>query len=267
VALGLSLRLALVPLWFLMLWSLIPYVPGAMCLAGMHMLAPPWSFIASALKIVVPLLYGYWLVLNALDRRIESQPLMRRKLFLQMPIGLVVAIETILDFRVIAAVEPRSVSCCTSLFDMPTTTVTRAISSSTPIWTWLFVALSIVVIAMALMLRRRQPMFLRAALATAALATPPLFILALHTRLSPLLLRAPFHHCVFCVMQMSVDVPVASGLIIAGCWLAFVGGVLPSGVEERIYRAFLAKLLRLSVAALGIGGVMLAARTILTILS
>ncbi|KPJ53919.1 hypothetical protein AMJ39_02720 [candidate division TA06 bacterium DG_24] len=266
VALGLSLRLGLVPLWFLTLWSLISYVPGAMCLAGMHMLYPPWSFVASALKFVVPLMYGYWLVLNALDRKIESQPFMRRKLFLQAPIALLVLVESSLDFRVLAAVEPRSVSCCTSLFDMPTTAVTKAISSSTPVWAWTFVVLALAVIALALVVRRMPAIPLRAALVVAAAATLPIYILALHTKLSPLLLHAPFHHCVFCVMQMSVDIPVASGLIISGCWLSFVAGVLPSGVEQDVYRGLLDKLLRLSVGTLAVGGIMLAVRVFVTVL-
>jgi hypothetical protein len=264
VVVGLSLRLVLVPLWFLALWSLVPHVPGAMCLAGIHQLDTPWSFVASALKILAPLAYGYWLVINALDRRLSSQPLMRQKLRLLMPIALLAIIEGYLDLRVLGAVEPRSVTCCTSLFDMPTTPIATALATSTSVWMWGFVLLATAVVGMAALVGRCPTLPRRVALGASAAAAPVCLVLAVHTKLSPLLLDAPYHHCVFCVMQMSADVPFAIGLIIGGAWLATAAAMLPAiGVQEA-YRGLLTRLLRWSAVTLIGGMAILAVRVAVT---
>jgi hypothetical protein len=266
MAVGISLRLALVPLWFLTLSSLIPHVPGAMCLAGVHMLDSPWSFVASSLKIVVPLAYAYWLVLNALDRRVASQPLMRLKLLLLAPLAVLVLVESGLDFHVLASVEPRSVSCCSSLFDMPKSDLAKAVSSSTPLWVWMFAGLGAAAIGLSIVVSRRPTMLWRTILVTAASGTIVTFPLALHSKLSTVLLHAPFHHCLFCVIKMSVDVPVASALVIGGAWLAFVAGILPSRVRKRAHRTMLERLLAGAVAVLGSGMIILTVRTVVEVM-
>jgi hypothetical protein len=266
MAVGLALRLALVPLWFLTLSSLIPHVPGAMCLAGIHMLDTPWSFVASSLKIVVPLLYGYWLVLNALDRRMAGQPLLRLKLLLLAPVAVLLIVESGLDFHVLASVEPRSVSCCTSLFDMPRSDLAKAVSSSTSLWVWMFAGLGAAAMGLSIAVARRPTMLSRIVLVAAASGTIVTFPLALHSKLSTILLHAPFHHCLFCVIRMSVDVPVACALVIGGAWLAFVAGILPSRVQKRTYRAMLGRLLTGAVAVLGSGMLVLAVRTVMEVM-
>jgi hypothetical protein len=263
---GLSLRLVLVPLWFLTLSSLISHVPGAMCLVGVHMLDSPWSFVASALKIVVPLVYCYWLVLNTLDRRMGSQPLMRLKLLLLAPIAALLIVESGLDFHVLASVEPRSVSCCSSLFDMPDSNLAKAVSSSTSLWVWMFAGLGAAAVGLSIMVTRRPIMLWKIFLVAAASGTLVTLPLALHSKLSTVLLHAPFHHCFFCVIQMSADVPVACALVISGAWLAFVAGMLPSRVSKRTYRTILERLLTGAVAMLCSGMVILAVRTVLEVM-
>jgi hypothetical protein len=266
MAVGLSLRLALVPLWFLTLSSLVSHVPGAMCLAGVHMLDSPWSFVASSLKVVVPLIYGYWLVLNALDRRTARQPLMGLKLLLLAPIALLLIVESGLDLHVLASVEPRSVSCCTSLFDMPKSDLARAVSSSTSVWVWMFSCLGAAAIGLSTVVARRPTMLWRVLLVVAASGATLAFPLALHSKLSPILLHAPFHHCIFCVIKLSVDVPVACALVICGAWLAVVAGILPSRVQKRAYRAMLTRLLTGAAALLASGMTILAVRTVMAVM-
>jgi hypothetical protein len=266
MAVGLSLRLVLAPLWFLTLSSLIPHVPGAMCLTGVHMLDPPWSFVASALKIVVPLAYCYWLVLNLLDRRAARQSLLGLKLALLVPLALLVVVESGLDFHFIASVEPRTVSCCSSLFDKPVTDLGRAVSSSTPFWTVLFAVLGATVLALSAVVSRRPTTPWRAWLVSATLGAMVAFPLAIHSRLSPVLLQAPRHHCLFCVIQMSADVALACGMVVCGAWLAVVAGILPSRAPTRVYRTLLTRLLRGAAVLLGGGILLLATRTFLAVL-
>jgi len=261
MAVGLSLRLALVPLWFLTLSSLVSHVPGAMCVAGVHLLDSPWSWVATALKIAVPLAYGYWLVLNALDRGIARQPLMRLKLLLLAPLAVLVLVESILDLHFLASVEPRSVSCCMSLFDMPGPGLVKAISAGNPLWAWVFAGSGVAALGHAYLVAHRPSVARRILLTVAASATVVTFPVALHASLSPTLLHAPFHHCVFCVMQASLDVQVSIALVICGAWTALVAGILPSRVQKRAYRTTLMRLLAAAVAMLGGGMLILAVRT------
>jgi hypothetical protein len=69
------------------------------------------------------------------------------------------------------------------------------------------------------------------------------------------------------VIQRSADIALASGLVIAGCWLAVVAGLLPSRVQKRTYRRMLARLLRWATGLLGVGVLMLATRTVLAVLA
>jgi len=266
MAVGLSLRLVLVPLWFLTLGSLVPHVPGAMCLAGIHMLDAPWSFVATVLKLVVPLVYCYWLVLNVLDRRVARQPLLGLKLVLLVPIALLVIVESGMDFHFIASVEPRTVSCCSSLFDKPVTELGRAVSSNTPFWVWGFAGLGAATIGLSAVVARRPAVSWRVWLVMAALGTMAVFPLAIHSRLSSLLLNTPRHHCVFCVIQMSADVAVACGMVVCGAWLVVVAGLLPSRVPTRVYRTLLTRLLKGAAVLLGSGMLLLATRTFIAVL-
>jgi len=84
LSLGLILRFLMVPLWFWTLHSMIISIPGAMCLVGVHNTNAPLSYIASGLKLVMLPLYGYWLFLNYLDRKVVKQPFMKQKTFQHM---------------------------------------------------------------------------------------------------------------------------------------------------------------------------------------
>ena len=98
LALGFILRLFMVPLWFRSLHSMIISIPGAMCLVGVHNINPSLSYVASSLKLILPAFYGYWLILNQLDRKIATQPFMKQKLAALAPLGILIVIETILTF-------------------------------------------------------------------------------------------------------------------------------------------------------------------------
>lgn len=223
ITLGLYIRLALVPLWFLTLQSLIPSIPGAMCLTGVHMANTPFSFIASTFKFIIPLFYGYWLILNAIDRRIETQPFMKTKLSTLVPIGILMLAESSLDLKFLLPLQPRRVTCCTSVFDMPGEGVPEIITTSTWLWAVVFYILIAILIG-TLILIHKKPKYKNISRNFTGIAPVALvvFILALHTKISPLFLHAPFHHCVFCLWQNTWDVALITILIIVGLWLALI---------------------------------------------
>ena len=57
-------RILNVPIFFWMIQSLVPYCPGAMCSYGVINVGMPYSFIALVLKILLPFIYGIWLVIE-----------------------------------------------------------------------------------------------------------------------------------------------------------------------------------------------------------
>jgi hypothetical protein len=246
ICLGFSIRLFIIPLWFVTLQSLVPSVPGAMCMAGLHQSGAPFSYWATALKLLIPLAYLYWLVLNAVDRRIEAQPFMRKKLLLVMPLAFLMVAETFLDANFLYSIKPKVVSCCTSMFDIPRAGALKLIRKEAVTWTVLFYGS----IGFAIASYAVRRVFVRTAKAVSAVSSAlalVFLILMLHTKVSPVILEAPYHQCIFCLWQGSSDIAVASGSIIAGLWLTLVCALIP---DLKIYPAARAYLERIKPAAL-----------------
>lgn len=261
VGLNMYLRLFLAPFWFWTLQSLVPSIPGAMCLAGVHLANSPVSFISSSMKIVVPFFYAFWLIMNRTDRRIESQPLTQAKLFMLPALGLLTAAESLLDAYYLATLKPRPVPCCTSLFDLPSPNVPEIVSTNNWTWTIAFLSLSIIVLLSQILVRvtkRKSPL-----LDTAATLIPPctlvVFFLALHTKVSPLFLGISYHHCVFCLWQDSVLSLAFTILIVAGLCVAFSQPLILLLTPRSAYaavHAVLGKVARYGLASL-LGGIVL----------
>ncbi|MDY6971451.1 MAG: hypothetical protein SV775_03880 [Thermodesulfobacteriota bacterium] len=235
LSLGFFLRLLMIPLWFWTLHSMIKSIPGAMCLVGVHNISAPLSYIASTLKLVLPALYGYWLILNLLDRRIAAQPFMKQKLMFLIPLGLLILAETVLDVSFFFSAPPRQVSCCTSLFDIPREGVPHIVTEST--WTWVVVFYVLAVFTLAeivyfIIAQKRsastgkgkwfgkKSLMLCETLGIIFLFG--VFLLALHTRISPLFLGLPFHHCVFCLGQEVWDALFCFCMIFIGLGLLLI---------------------------------------------
>jgi len=221
---GASVRVIMVPLWFLMLQSLIPLVPGAMCLAGVHLAVPSYSWLASAMKLVLPLFYFTWIIIEIADRKIMSQPFLKfRHLFLMVVIIAVLA-ETFLDIKYLLAVKPVNVTCCTALFDMGSDNIPLLLTESH----WYFISafgLAMVMQTVFLLLPRKK----KIAFLFIILLAFTLFItlpLGLHTQISPLLLDAPFHHCIFCLLQNNFFMLAGGGVSLLVIYFSFAYGLM-----------------------------------------
>ncbi len=235
VSLGFLLRILMIPLWFWTLHSMIISIPGAMCLVGVHNINSPFSYLASGLKLVLPALYGYWLILNFLDRQMVTQPFMKQKLIFLAPLGVLILLETILDVSFFFSAPPRQVSCCTSLFDVPRENIPQIVSQSTYIWLIIFYVLTIfILVEMGYFFIAQKKskhsergwwfgnkplMGLETLLIILVFGV---FILALHTKLSPLFLHLPFHHCIFCLAQETWDALIFMGMILIGLILFLI---------------------------------------------
>jgi hypothetical protein len=222
IGVGLILRLFLVPLWFITLLKLMPTIPGAMCLTGVHMASPWYGFSATALKFGLPVLYAFWLVMNYLDRRVKSQPFMLTKLSLLWPIVGLMFIESYIDLSFLLKFEPKPTACCASVFDVPRPGMPGVLTHSG--WEFVvgfYIGLILLVVASFFIRRGENYNFrlLRYGIWLLLIWVPVSFLLALHTRLSPLFLQKPLHHCVFCLWQKTPDMLISTLLIIAGVWL------------------------------------------------
>lgn len=232
LSVGFFIRLMMVPLWFFSLHSMIISIPGAMCLVGVHNVNAPLSYIASTLKLVLPALYGYWLILNFLDRQAESQPFMKQKLIFIAPLGILILLETILDISFFFSNPPRQVSCCTSLFDVPMNNIPSVVLQSTWIWLIIFYILIPFILFELLyfFIAQKKSTYSvhkwwfgnKTVLFSETLLiafTFFVFILALHTKISPLFLKLPFHLCIFCLGQNVWDMLLSFILIFTGLML------------------------------------------------
>ena len=258
MGLGLFLRLFLVPLWFITFARLMPTIPGAMCLISVHLTSPLLGFSATALKFVLPLFYGYWLILNYLDRRVETHPFMHAKLVFLGPVFALMTLESFIDTRFLMRFEPKSTSCCTSIFDVPRPGVPEWLS-----WDgWGFVIgfyICLAVLVIVCWQKHYKPPGYVMWLLT--ILTPISFLLALHTKISPLFLNAPFHHCVFCLWQHNPDSIISTGLVVGGswlmaCYLAIISLKNYPPIKVQL-EGFLQRMLRYALGMLVAGGVLL----------
>ncbi len=226
---GFSLRIFMFPLWFFTLNSMIISIPGAMCLVGVHNVSPTVAYTSSALKLILPSLYLYWLVLNFLDRKVETQPFMKKKLWLLTPLGVLILTETVLDISFFFSVPPRQVSCCTSLFDVPRDDLLQIAVESTWRWVVIFYIMAAFFFSESVYFLTAQKkglisgknwwgakkwlIFLQTIL---ILSTMIVFILAFQTKIAPLFLKLPFHQCIFCLCQEVWDALLSFFMIFSG---------------------------------------------------
>ena len=231
---GLGLRLLMVPLWFATLQSLLGSIPGAMCLTGVHNCNTPYSYLASGLKLLLPPFYGFWLLLNALDRQLASQPFLRQKLLFLAPLGILLIGESLLDAYFFLSVPYRQVSCCSSLLDLPKASIAPTVTHA---WNGLALLYALLLFIGAEILYCFQIQKRSAAAAppwwfgnkvvmlwesALIVATFSILIYLLDVTLSPLFLHRPEHHCIFCLGQEVWDVLGAVGMIFLGLLLLLI---------------------------------------------
>ena len=221
---GACIRLIMIPLWFFMLFSIIPLVPGAMCLAGVHQAVKTYSWIASLLKVVLPLFYFSWIMMTVIDKKFVTPPFFKARHYLLFSIILLIFAEIFFDLKYLISLRPVQVTCCTALFDFSDGTVPEVFTESH----WYFVItfcllLMIQAILMMWFQKRKATYILIVICSIALIVTLPL---SLHSQLSPLILEAPFHHCIFCLLQ--INMPVLSGtmFLFISAYLSFTYGLM-----------------------------------------
>lgn len=220
---GTVVRVAMIPLWFFMLYSLIPVIPGAMCLVGVHMAVPDYAWIASSMKIVLPWLYVSWIIITVIDRRMADQPFLILRQVLLAPLILLTLIEGGIDIQFLTHIRPTPVTCCTAIFDFNPPGVPVVFNESH----WYFVIIFLVCVifqTMLIIMNRCSRLGYGFSLGMSVWLCISL-VLSLHTKLSPLILASPFHHCVFCLLQHNTYVLIGFMLVMFGIYFSFGAGL------------------------------------------
>ncbi|MCC6522773.1 MAG: hypothetical protein IT373_08945 [Polyangiaceae bacterium] len=217
------------PLWFAALSSLVPAIEGGMCMASVHALGAPVSWVASTLKGVVPAVLLYWLVVDRADRRRQDERLLAHKLRVLGAAAVAALVSALTDATFLFTLELRPSACCMSLFDGPGIgTGPDGVSG----WGWtvaLGAGLAVEAVALVLARVRRVAELARVLVLAAAPLVMASVVLALHTELGSAIMGRSYH-CLFCTWKNVPATFAATALVVVGAgWLAaraLLGGAL-----------------------------------------
>jgi len=210
-------RILNVPMFFWMIQSLVPYCPGAMCAYGVINVGAPYSTIALVMKIILPLVYGLWLVIEVSNRKQPKLPLIKglSRSFAVFLLPLVV-LDSAVDVLLVASIRPIYAPCCSSVYDVDPPFSPSALFG--PQVGMLIVLLTIIA-AFALIavqwFESRDKRLPSVALVLSVLVAV-LYLITLHDTLAPLVLGLADHHCPYCLFQEFPDTAIFAGLFWIG---------------------------------------------------
>jgi hypothetical protein len=213
----LAARLLNVPIFFWMLQSLVPYCPGAMCVYGVVNVGSPYSTIALLLKLILPFIYGLWIILEVANRR---QPLMpfTRNLARSFLVALVplVLVDSAVDVLLVSSIRPVYAPCCSSVYDIdPPFSPSAVLGPEIGMLIVLFtICLSLVLISVQWFSERSKHLPIVTFILSITVAL--LYLVTLHDTLAPLVLGLPDHHCPYCLFQEFPDTAIFAGLFWIG---------------------------------------------------
>lgn len=232
------------PLFYLLLQSFIPDVPGAMCIYGTTQVMPTWIGFLEVLKPIIFFLIGAWFIVYGMDLSTKAYHLMNRRVFLFWVVCFLAGVDAIGDMTLALTYAPPGipVTCCTVIGDIqfPVARIkTPAIlgAQGGELATDLYHGIhffGVGIIATLLWTRRwkadskGQVGWLLVSLLLAIGGTVITFV-AMVDRIGPRLMGLPHHHCPYCLLQY-VPVSIAFlGLELLGNFSlgwAFIAGTM-----------------------------------------
>jgi len=232
------------PLFYLMLQSFIPDVPGAMCIFGTTQVMPALIRSLEVFKPILFFLIGAWFILYGIDRSTKAYSLTRRKFLFFWVLCLLAGLDAIGDMALAITYAPPGipVTCCTVIGDIqfPVARIkTPAILGTRggELGTVLYHAIHLVTVGIValLLVTRRWEAYCKGHAGALWLS---LFLgvggivitwMAMIDRIGPILMKLPHHHCPYCLLQY-VPVSIAFlGLELFGTFSlgwAFIAGTL-----------------------------------------
>ncbi|MHA1882335.1 MAG: hypothetical protein ACTSUO_04745 [Candidatus Thorarchaeota archaeon] len=218
----LAARLLVVPIFFWMLQSLVPYCPGAMCASGVVNVSEPYSTISLVLKIFLPAVYGLWLVIELSNRGHPELPftrlLSRTFLILLLPL---VLIDSAVDVLLVTTIDPVYAPCCSSVYDVDPPFSPSALFG--PEFGILILALTVMISISVILIQWLEIKKPKLAYLSVALlgVIAFLYLITVHDTLAPIALGLSNHHCPYCLFQEFPDTALFAGLF----WIGVASGV------------------------------------------
>ena len=210
-------RLLIVPIFFWMLQSLVPYCPGAMCVYGVVNVGSPYSTIAIVMKLILPFIYGLWIVFEFANRRQPILPFTRNlaRSFLLALVPLVL-IDSAVDVLLVASIRPVYAPCCSSVYDLDPPFSPSAIFGPEIGMLIVFVTVVVALVLISVQWFSDRSKHVSILTLILALSVALLYLVALHDTLAPLVLGLPEHHCPYCLFQEFPDTAFFAGLFWIG---------------------------------------------------
>jgi hypothetical protein len=218
----LTARLLNVPIFFWMIQSLVPYLPGAMCGYGVVNAGMPYSIIALTMKIFIPFAYGLWLIFELANRREPMLPFMQKlaRSFLLILLPMVL-IDSAVDILLVISLQPVYAPCCSSAYDVDPPFSPSAIFG--PEFGLVIVALTITISCALIALQWFEDRYSHISTINLILCVLVafLYVIMIHDTYAPLILGLSSHHCPYCLFQEFPDTAIFSGFFWVG--LASIG--------------------------------------------
>ncbi|MHA1905894.1 MAG: hypothetical protein ACW98Y_01250 [Candidatus Thorarchaeota archaeon] len=215
-------RLLVVPIYFWMLQSLVPYCPGAMCVSGVVNTSEPYSSLSMILKIFLPAAYGAWLLIEISNRREPTLPfvkqLARSFLIVLLPMLL---IDSAADVLLVASIRPVYAPCCSSVYDIDPPFSPSAVLG--PEFGMIILVATVVfslVVITTQWLKINRPSISKLTVVL-AIITAFLYLITIHDTLAPIALGLSNHHCPYCLFQEFPDTALFAGLF----WLGIASAI------------------------------------------
>ena len=223
------LRLATWPLFYILLQSLIPVVPGAMCIYGVTQVMPVFVTFLQVLKPLAFFLIGGWLFFYGLDLSLRNRPLMNKSIRLLVIASAVASIDGVAELLFVFLFSPPgvAVSCCTVVADLvlPSRPLLPVPLLSAHYYSALMAgyhgfSLGLVGLIGILIWRKKTRRVWLTLVAIAAMMNGIIAYGAFKESLGPRLMNLPDHHCLYCMLQhRPISIGIV-GLFVLGSFLA-----------------------------------------------
>jgi len=223
------LRLATWPLFYILLQSLIPEVPGAMCIYGVTQVMPAFISFMQTLKPLAFFLIGGWLLFYGIDLSLGNHPLMDQSVRMLVAAAAFAAVDGIaeLSFVFLFSAPGVAVSCCTVVADivMPAAPLIPIPLFGAHYHAALMAAhhgfnLGLPLISGFLSWKKNINHQWLALVAFGALLNCAIAYAAFKESLGPRLMHLPDHHCLYCLLQYRPVSILILALFVLGSFLA-----------------------------------------------
>ncbi len=238
------------PLLYAMLDSFVPEIPGAMCIYGVTKLMPVANALVQTARPALIFLLGAWLLLESLRRQSGLPPRRSRGMLALVFLAGLLAVGQGTELYYIVKVDSlKPVSCCCCCGGGGSAKVqpaayylpwAQAGGASRAVVNGLFFAgMPLLAVWLLVQARRGSPRSKPLGLAesglllAAAVGLATAALLAFSEILAPLLMRLPFHHCLYCLLfnGRAPDAPLIVGNMVIGSFAAGWAAVLQAALQ------------------------------------